>query len=216
MIASIYKSALRTLAAKPFRLWGLSLLSSLLTLLILILGVLPIIIIPVTLTLSAGAAFIYLEGCRGKQVSSEQLFSGFKNFPHVAGGMCWRALWILIWALIPIAGIVFAAVKTFAYAFVPYILIERPSISATEALKYSMEKTKGYKAKMFVAWLLPVAAVAVVSLALALLGLIPFVGIVFTVIRVIFTICYSALMPLFLGLVAASFYDAAENNRLFY
>lgn len=209
MVALIYRSALNTLKEKPVRLWGISLLSSLITILILAFGILPIITIPVTLTLSAGMSVIYLNGFKGREVSSEQLFAGFKNFAHVAGGMCWKKLWILIWALVPIAGIVFAVIKSLSYAFVPYILIERPEISATEALKYSMKKTNGLKLKMFIAWILPIAAVALVSLALSLLGLIPFVGIAFQVIRVIFTICYSAVMPLFLGLILAGFYNMA-------
>lgn len=209
MVALIYRSAINVLKEKPFQLWGLSLLSSLLTVLILVFGIFPIITIPVILTLNAGTAMIYLNGLKGRQVSSEQLFLGFKNFAHVAGGMCWKKLWILIWALVPIAGIVFAVIKSLSYAFVPYILIERPEISATEALKYSMKKTNGLKLKMFVAWILPVAAVALVSLALSLLGLIPFVGIAFQVIRVLFTICYSAVMPLFLGLIFSGFYSMA-------
>lgn len=215
MVALIYKDALRVLKEKPLKLWGLSLLSSLLTILILIFGILPIITIPVTLTLNAGIAVIYLNGYRGREVSSDQLFSGFKNFVHVAGGMCWKKLWILIWALVPIVGIVFAVIKTFEYAFVPYTLIEKPEISATEALKYSTKKTNGYKLKMFIAWILPIAAVALVSFALSLLGMIPFAGVAFKVIHVIFTICYSALMPLFLGLIFAGFYNIAENSRLF-
>lgn len=209
MVALIYRSALNTLKEKPVRLWGISLLSSLITILILVFGILPIITIPVTLTLSAGMSVIYLNGFKGREVSSEELFSGFKNFAHVAGGMCWKKLWILIWALVPIAGIVFAVIKSLSYAFVPYILIERPEISATEALKYSMKKTNGLKLKMFIAWILPIAAVALISLALSLLGLIPFVGIAFQVIRIIFTICYSAVMPLFLGLIFAGFYNMA-------
>lgn len=195
--------------SKPLRLWGLSLLNTLLAVLILIFGILPIITIPVILTLSAGMAAIYLDGYHGRQVSSEQLFSGFKNFPHVAGGMCWKKLWIFIWLLIPVVGIVFAVIKMTAYTFVPFILIDKPDVSATEAIKLSMEKTNGHKLKIFIAWLLPVAAVAVVSLALALLALIPYAGIVFGVIRAVFTLCYSAVMPLFLGLVFAGFYDAA-------
>lgn len=213
MIENIYENAVRILMKKPLRLWGISLLNTLLAVLISIFGVLPIVTIPVMLTLTAGMSVIYLDGYRGREAESEQLFAGFKNFAHVAGGMCWKSLWVLIWALIPIAGIVFAVIKSFSYAFVPYILIEKPNISATQALKQSIEQTNGKKLKMFVAWLLPIAAVAVVSLVLSLLAMIPYAGIVFTVINILFTIAYSALMPLFLGLISAGFYDAAENYR---
>lgn len=211
MIARIYRNALHVLAEKPFRLWGFSLMNSLLTILVMIFGVLPIVIIPVILTLNAGMSVIYLDGYHGRTVYSDQLFAGFKNFAHTAGGMCWKKLWILIWALIPIAGIVFAVIKTLSYAFVPFVLIKKPEISATEALRYSMQKTKGYRGKLFVAWLLPIAAVAVVSLALSLMSMIPYAGIVFAVISVLFTIAYSAVMPLFQGLVLAGFYDAVAG-----
>lgn len=213
MIAAIYKNAFNVLKKKPLRLWGLSLMNTLLAVLITIFGVLPIITIPVVLTLNAGMAVIYLDGYHGKEVRSEQLFAGFKNFFHVAGGMCWKALWVLIWSLIPVAGIVFGVIKSLEYAFTPFILVEKPGISAMEALRGSMEKTKGYKGKLFISWLLPIAAVAVVSLVLALLAMIPYAGVVFTAIRVLFTIAYSAFMPLFLGLVLAGFYDMAENYR---
>ncbi len=215
MIATIYKKAFSILMSKPIRLWGLSLMNTLLVILISIFGILPIITVPVILTLTAGMYMIYLDGYHKKEVYSDQLFAGFKNFPHVAGGMCWKGLWIFIWALIPIVGIVFAIVKTFSYAFVPFVLIEKPNISATEALRYSMKKTKGYKGKMFIAWILPIAAVAVISTVLALLAMIPYVGIIFSGIGFLFTIAYSVLMPLFLGLVSAGFYDMAENYRTF-
>lgn len=64
----------------PFKLWGLSLLSSLLTILVLVFGVLPIVIVPVIAVLSAGMAAVYLDGFNGKEVYSDQLFKGFKDF----------------------------------------------------------------------------------------------------------------------------------------
>lgn len=213
MIAAIYKNAFRVLMSKPFRLWGLSLMNILLVTLISIFGVLPIITIPVTLTLTAGMAIVYLDGYHGKQVYSDQLFSGFKNFLHVAGGMCWKSLWIFIWALIPIVGIIFAVVKSLSYAFTPYILVEKPGISSTEALRISMEKTRGYKGQMFIAAVLPVIAFILVFLILSLLSMIPFVGSLFATINLLVTIVYCLFINLFLGLVYAGFYDMAENSR---
>ena len=216
MISTIYKNAFRTLMAKPFRLWGLSLMNALLVILISIFGVLPIVTIPLTVTLTAGMSVLYLYGYRGKQVYSDQLFAGFKNFPHVAGGMCWQQLWVLIWSLIPVAGLVFGIIKNYAYAFTPYILIESPGISATEALKVSMEKTKGYKASMFIATILPVIAFVLVFAVLMLLSMIPFVGSLFAAINFLFSLVYAMFISLFLGLVQAGFYDMAENSRPIY
>lgn len=105
IISNIYKRAFNVLSKMPFKLWGLSLLSSLLTILVLVFGVLPIVIVPVIAVLSAGMAAVYLDGFNGKEVYSDQLFKGFKDFWRTAGGMCWKKLWIFIWFLVPIAGL---------------------------------------------------------------------------------------------------------------
>lgn len=94
IISNIYKRAFNVLSKMPFKLWGLSLLSSLLTILVLVFGVLPIVIVPVIAVLSAGMAAVYLDGFNGKEVYSDQLFKGFKDFWRTAGGMCWKKLWI--------------------------------------------------------------------------------------------------------------------------
>lgn len=96
IISNIYKRAFNVLSKMPFKLWGLSLLSSLLTILVLVFGVLPIVIVPVIAVLSAGMAAVYLDGFNGKEVYSYQLFKGFKDFWRTAGGMCWKKLWIFI------------------------------------------------------------------------------------------------------------------------
>lgn len=88
IISNIYKRAFNVLSKMPFKLWGLSLLSSLLTILVLVFGVLPIVIVPVIAVLSAGMAAVYLDGFNGKEVYSDQLFKGFKDFWRTAGGMC--------------------------------------------------------------------------------------------------------------------------------
>ena len=68
IISNIYKRAFNVLSKMPFKLWGLSLLSSLLTILVLVFGVLPIVIVPVIAVLSAGMAAVYLDGFNGKEV----------------------------------------------------------------------------------------------------------------------------------------------------
>lgn len=212
MILNIYKNALDVLLSKPFKLWGLSLMNILLALLISVFGILPIVTVPAVLTLSAGMSSLYLCGYRGMPISSDNLFSGFKNFVHTAGGMCWRALWILIWMLIPVVGIVIAVIKSLSYAFVPYILTETPSISAVDALKFSMQRMKGLKAKLLLALVLPVAAFVIAAAILVVMSFIPFVGTFFRTIAVLVGIIFFAVAPMFLGLVAAGFYEVSEGN----
>ncbi len=212
MIKQIYTRAFNILMKMPLKLWGLSLLSGFLTLLILIFGGLPIISIPVAATLSAGMSVVYLDGYNGKEVYSDQLFLGFKKFPHVAGGMCWQKLWVLLWFLIPIAGPVIAVIKSLSYAFTPYILTQEPEIGATEALRKSMERTNSYKANMFLAIIVPSVVFAVVVIILNILAMIPFVGILFAAVSFIVSLVYGLFAPLFFGLVRAGFYDYAKSN----
>lgn len=216
MVSYIYKRAFNALKTIPVKLWGLSLLSGFLTILILIFGVLPIITIPVTVTLTAGMAMVYLDGYKGKEVYSDQLFAGFKNFKHVAGGMCWQQLWLLLWLLIPVAGIVMLVIKSLEYDFTPYILLEEKQVNATEALRKSKEYTKGYKGQMFVGIVLPILGYVVLNLILSLLANIPFVGILFALVSFIISLAFTLFAPLFIGLVRAGFYEYAKNPPVIY
>lgn len=201
------EKALVVLKRKPLRLWGMSLLCQLMVALAAAFGMLPIISIPIALVLNAGMAAVFLAGYRGQEVNSDALFAGFKRFFKVAGGMGWMALWILIWGLIPVAGIVFAVIKSYSYRFVPYIMMNDPDISATEALRLSMRKTEGFKGRMFLADLIVYLCCAVVMLILGLLSMIPHVGVVFMVIAALVCICFTLVVPLLLGLIGAACYE---------
>lgn len=210
-ILETYRGALNILKKKPVLLWGLTLLTQLLTGLASMFGIVPIVYVPIVLALSASLCILYLKGYRGEEVSSADIFTGFKNFMHVAGGMAWMYLWILIWGLIPFAGFVFAIIKSYEYAFTPYILITMPEIGATEALKKSKEMTNGLKAKMF--WsevLIPIAFVIVV-LVIGLFAAIPYIGVLFGIVLVVFILVFALLYSIFMGLIRAGFYDGAEK-----
>jgi hypothetical protein len=199
--------ALEVLRQKPFRLWGLSLLCQLLIALAAGFGVLPIISVPIAFVLSAGMAAVYLTGYRGGEVNSDALFAGFRRFFKVAGGMGWMSLWILIWGMIPVAGVVFAVIKSYSYRFVPFIMTQNPDVSATEALRLSMKKTEGYKGRMFLADFLVMLAVAVVAIVFGALSLIPYAGRVFLVLGSIAMIFVSLVLPLVMGLISAACYE---------
>ncbi len=199
--------AVEVLKQKPLHLWGVSLLCQLLTGLAAAFGVLPIISVPIALVLNAGMAMVYLTGYRGGEVNSDALFAGFKRFFKVAGGMGWMVLWIFIWGLIPIVGPVFAIIKSYSYRFVPYIMIQDPEISATEALRLSMKKAEGFKGRMFLADFFVMLGVWVVILVFGGLSLIRYVGGVFTVLGVIAGILIALVLPLVLGLISAACYE---------
>ena len=210
-IGAIYSRAFGLLAKKPILLWGLSLMCSLLTLLASVFGFIPLISLPIIFVLEVGMASVYLDAVRGKNISSDQIFAGFtKNFFRVAGGMGWMYLWILIWSLIPIVGIVFGIIKAYSYRFVPYILINNPEISATEALRVSMRLTDGYKGKMFLADLLIGLIIFVVLLIFVLISA---AAPVLAILTFIAYLIIAAFGPLVYGTIAATYYDEIEKEK---
>ena len=176
-IKTIYSRAFAVLRKKPFLLWGISLLAMLLSALsVPLLGVIPAASIAVSMLLQTAMTLIYLRGYRGEEIAVTQLFDTFKDWKtvkRVLCGMGWASLWIFLWSLIPVAGIVFGIIRTYEYRLTPYILMHEPDVPITEAIKVSREKTRGYKAKMFGADALYVVVIAAAEILLALLAMIP-------------------------------------------
>ena len=214
MINVIYQRAFEVLKKKPLRLWGISLLSVVLAYLagIGFAGILAIGLAAGWL-LDAAMANVYLKGLHGEEVESADLFATFKKdcIARTAGGMGWKALWVFLWGLIPVCGFVFAIIKKYTYAFTPYILLHRPEVNATQAIKVSEKETEGYRGKMFLADFLAVLLFAAALLVLSLLGMIPVLGILFKIVHFVVLIAGLALLPLFLGLVRAAFYEEIQH-----
>ena len=208
MFIEAYKKAFAVLAKKPIMLWGLSLLSVVITGVasVFSIGFLPVGI-AFSFLINCGMAKVYLDGLEGKEVNSDQLFSCFnKGFLRIAGGMAWMNLWIIIWGLVPIVGPICALVKGYSYRFVPYILITNPEVSATQALRMSKEMTQGMKGQMFLADLVLYAGIFLVMLVLGLFSAIPVLGVLFALASLAFMIVVAALSSVFIGLYQASFY----------
>lgn len=215
MILDIYKKALAVLKKRPVRLWGVSLLYAVLTMLAVFgfLGI-PAVGLAISFALEASMAMIYLNSYRtGLQPKTEYLFTAFRKdrVVRVICGMAWMYLWIFLWSLIPIAGIVFGVIRAYEYSFTPYILMTRDDVKATEAIQISKQQTMGYKGKMFGAEILVSLAVGIALVVLHLFAHIPYVGVLFAMIAVLLHIAWALLGPLFLGLVAAAFYVQAHT-----
>ena len=160
MVSSIYKKTFSVLMKRPFRLWGISLLAEFLCLVAYagFIGV-PAAAFCAALLLSASMSMIFLNSYRtGLEPKTAYLFASFKKdrILRVLGGMAWMQLWIFLWSLIPIVGIVFGIIRMYEYRFVPYILMTRDDVKPTDALRVSREQTMGYKGKMFWADVIPV------------------------------------------------------------
>ncbi len=204
----VFGKALEVLRKKPIMLWGLSLLSVIITAIGFVVGgvILPVGIV-VSYLISFGMAKIYLDGLEGKEVNSDQMFVGFnKSFLHIAGGMAWRDLWLVIWSCVPFIGPIIALVKGYAYAFVPYLMATNPEMKATEVLRVSKKMTEGMKGQMFLADIVVAVAVVLIPIVLALLSRIPVIGFLFTLALVVFVVLCVIFLPIFQGLYKAAFY----------
>ena len=215
MVSSIYKKAFAVLKKKPVTLWGVSLLCALLEILAFVgFGAVPIGAFVVVWALEAGMAMIYLNSYRtGLKPKTVYLFAAFKKdrFWRVVGGLAWMELWIFLWALIPIVGIVFAVIRAYEYRFTPYILMTRDDVKATDAIKLSRQMTMGYKGKMFWADVLICLLYLAAALVLLVFSLIPFIGVLFRIANALLSIAFSLFAPLFLGIVQAAFYVETQS-----
>lgn len=202
------------LKTKPVRLWGISLLCLFLT------GVacagfigIPAVSFVLALALQSAMTLLFLRAYRKEQVQTEDLFATFtkERFFHVVGGMAWMVLWVVLWALIPIVGVVFAVMKLYTYRFVPYILLTRPEVKATEAIKVSERETAGYRGKMFLAELLLWGVIVSLFLVLTALAWTPFLGWFFVLVDAALVLAVWAFGSLIVGLVQAAFYDEVQR-----
>jgi len=219
MLKTIYGRALKVLMQKPLKLWGISLLSIVLSgVLSALCGVaIPGLGIAVSLLITTSMTMIYLKGYRGENVEVTQLFSCFKDWQtikRVVLGMAWMNLWIFLWALIPVVGPIFALIRTYEYRLTPYILVTEPDVSITDAIKVSSARTQGYKLQMWLADIVYILLFFVAFLLLSLLAAIPILGVVFGLALFVLSVGYAALAPLFGGLVQAAFYEEiAAGNK---
>ena len=216
MIGSIYKQSLAVLAKKPFRLWGISLLQIFLaSAAYALFGVVVGVAVSIGLLLETSMTLIYLNGFLGQDVKATHLFDCFRDWHtvgRVLGGMAWMLMWVVLWSLIPVVGIVFGIIKAYSYRLTPYILMREPDIKATDACKVSAERTMGFKGKMFLADILAVLAVWAAVLILSLLSAIPYLGWLFGIVNIAVIIICAACLPRFLGLVQSAFYVEIEKS----
>lgn len=205
-IFDFYGKAFAILAKKPIRLWALSLLFLVIAGIVSSLGAMvPIISLPIILVLALGFTGVLLDGYHGKDVRSEQLFQGFKKDEVVrnGAGMCWMGLWTMIWGMVPVMNII----KSYAYSFVPYIMLTDKEITATEALRKSMRMTNGYKGKMFLADFLISVGLMIAAGLLTALAQIRYIGFLFGIILFALYLASFLFLPIFYGLVRTAFFE---------
>lgn len=213
MFLKKYKCAFDVLRKKPVRLWGLSLMLALLTAVgTAVTYTIPFLSLAVMFLFVCSGTKLYMDGLKGKNVNSKQLFAGFsRNSIGIVCKMAWMALWSLIWICVPVYGIM----KIYSYRFVPYIAMTNPEVDAFDALKLSMKMTKGKKRQMFLADLLYIAVPWTIMFILGLLALIPFIGGFFAMNAFIVEVILALFGNIFVGLYQAAFYDESEVAKFY-
>lgn len=217
MVFSAIMRALKVIAKKPFKLWGISLLSGVLTSVgSMLFGVIPGVALAISLLISTSMTMVFLHGLRGEDVKVVQLFDCFKDWQtikRVLGGMAWMALWIFLWSLIPIVGFVFAIIKSYQYMLVPYILVHEQNVPLTEAIHISEQRMKGSKRYVFLAELLSIGAIVAAIIVLSVLAAIPFIGVIFGFVLFLVILAVAIFASLFFGLLRASFYELINEKN---
>jgi len=99
--------------------------------------------------------------------------TGFANWGHNVWGMLLMGIFVLLWTLLLIIP---GIIKGFAYSLVPYILVDKPELSANEAINLSMKMMEGHKFDFFwlclsfIGWIL----LAILTLGIGLFWLLPY------------------------------------------
>ncbi len=89
---------------------------------------------------------LLLEG--DDKLTANSFKIGFSNWAHNVWGMFLMTVFVCLWSLLLlIPGII----KAYAYAMTPYILVDKPELSANEAINLSKAMMKGHKFDFF--WL---------------------------------------------------------------
>lgn len=98
---------------------------------------------------------------------------GFKNWVHNVFGMFLMMIFVCLWSLL---FIVPGIIKAFAYALTPYILVDKPELSANQAIDLSKAMMKGHKFDLFwlslsfIGWMI----LCIPTLGLGLFWLLPY------------------------------------------
>ena len=83
-----------------------------------------------------------------KELQFDQLFSEFHRFGQGFAQHFLRSLYTFLWSLL---FIIPGIVKSYSYAMTPYLMIDNPDMTASEAINASKEMMDGHKADLF--WL---------------------------------------------------------------
>ena len=97
------------------------------------------------IVLACGESAAALTLWRGQALHAEYAFCGFSDYKRIMTGRLYHAVISFLWLLIPVYGLT----RLYSYLMVPFILINKPQLSAKEAMSYSRAIMQGYRWKYF-------------------------------------------------------------------
>lgn len=95
--------------------------------------------------LACGESAAALTLWRGQALHAEYAFCGFSDYKRIMTGRLYHAVISFLWLLVPVYGLT----RLYSYLMVPFILINKPQLSAKEAMSYSRAIMQGYRWKYF-------------------------------------------------------------------
>ena len=116
-----------------------------------------------------GCSIFALSVFRNEEAAVGQIFYGFERFGKNLGLYLVISFFIILWALIPLAGIVLAVIAYFRYSQVFFIMADNPDLGIMECITRSKQMMAGNKAKYFTLCLSFIGWAVLASLPLVIL-----------------------------------------------
>lgn len=160
--------------------WGPAVLLSLILLAIsgassFVPGISLIVSFLVTLPLSVGVYEAFRRLVLGEKVQLiDYSFNlGFNNWKHNVPVMGLMTIYTMLWSLLLIVP---GIIKSLSYALTPYIVAEKPELSANESIELSMKMMDGHKMDLFLIILgfVGLAVLCIFTLCIGYLWLAPY------------------------------------------
>ena len=140
-------------------------------------GMLISLIVSLAVTIPFGVGFYaaFRKVNRGEDVRIvEYSFKeGYNAWSHNVGGMVLMTIYTALWSLLLIIP---GVIKSLSYSMTPFILTDKPELSANETIELSMKMMDGHKMDLFVLYLIfcGLTLLSAVTLFVGLLWITPY------------------------------------------
>lgn len=106
------------------------------------------VLMPLSVGIYAAFRRLYTEG--HPEITKNAFSVAFGNWAHNVGGVLLMTVYLFFWTLLLIIP---GLIKSLSYALTPFILNEKPELSANEAIELSMKMMDGHKLDLFILYL---------------------------------------------------------------